>query len=382
MRSVCQILPALDSGGVERGTLEIANALQKAGMPNLVVSSGGKLVAELEKAGVKHVTLPVHSKNPFVMFLTALKLRKVFKDENVGVVHVRSRAPAWTAKIALKPFKNIAFLATYHGTYGIKPAWIKKPYNRVMLSGDLVIAVSKHIANHIKENYGVPDEKIRLVCRGAETDLFDPAKVSEAERRALAEKWGIDASKTILMLPGRLTRIKGHHLVMDALAQMRHKDDVQCLFVGGDQGKTEYTDELKAEIEKRGLTGKVLLTGGCSQMPAAYMLADIVISATTKPEAFGRTIPEAQLMGALVVGANYGGAAETIEHNVTGMHFKPSDAADLAEKLDAMIDLPDAEKQKMREAAAAFVRKNFTIQLLCDKTLGIYQELLTKYEAK
>ena len=153
MKSVCQILPALDSGGVERGTLEIANALQQAQIPNIVVSSGGKLVEELQKAGVKHITLPVHSKNPFVMLLTALKLRKVLKRENVGVVHVRSRAPAWTAKLAVKPLKNVAYLATYHGTYGIKPAWLKKPYNRIMLSGDLVIAVSKHIANHITENY-------------------------------------------------------------------------------------------------------------------------------------------------------------------------------------------------------------------------------------
>ena len=382
MKSVCQILPALDSGGVERGTLEIANSLQQAQIPNIVVSSGGKLVEELQKAGVKHITLPVHSKNPFVMLLTALKLRKVLKRENVGVVHVRSRAPAWTAKLAVKPLKNVAYLATYHGTYGIKPAWLKKPYNRIMLSGDLVIAVSKHIANHITENYAIAQDKIRLVCRGAETDLFDPAKVSEVDKKALAEKWGVDTGKTVLMLPGRLTRIKGHHLVMDALAQMKQKDKVQCLFVGSDQGKTDYTDELKSEIEKRGLQGKVLLTGGCSQMPVAYALADVVICATTKPEAFGRTIPEAQLMGTLVVGANYGGAAETIENGVTGIHFKPSDAADLAEKLDMLIVMPEDEKQKMRQAAADFVRKNFTIKLLCDKTIGIYQELLKKYEAK
>ena len=381
-KSVCQILPALDSGGVERGTLEIAAALQQARMPNLVVSSGGKLVAELEKIGVKHVALPVHSKNPFVMFFTALKLRKLFKAENVGVVHVRSRAPAWTAKMALKPFKNIAFLATYHGTYGTKPVWLKKPYNRVMLSGDLVIAVSKHIANHIKENYGVPDEKIRLVCRGAETDLFSPDKVSEEEKTALAEKWGVDKTKKIIMLPGRLTRIKGHRLVMDALALMRHREDVQVLFVGGDQGKTDYTNELKADIEKRGWQNKVLLTGGCARMPAAYALADIVVSATTKPEAFGRTVPEAQLMGALVAGANHGGAAETIENGVTGVHFIPSDAADLAKKLDFLLDMPENDKQKMRAAAAAFVRENFTIRLLCDKTIDIYKELLEKYEAK
>ena len=377
MKTVCQILPALDSGGVERGTLEIAAALKKAGMPALVVSNGGKLVAELEKMGVRHVRLPVHSKNPLVMLITAFRLRRLLKKENVGVVHVRSRAPAWTAKLAVAGLP-IAFLATYHGTYGIKPAFLKKPYNRVMLSGDLVIAVSKHIVAHLKENYNVPDEKIRLVFRGADTDLFDPAKVTEEAKEALAKQWGVDKTKKILMLPGRLTRIKGHALVVDALLQMRHKDDVQCLFVGGDQGKTQYTDELKQLIADKGLTGKVLLTGPCSDMPTAYALADIVVSATTKPESFGRTIPEAQLMGALVAGANHGGAAETIEHMKTGVHFKPSDAADLAEKLDILLDMDDDEKTAMKKRAADFVRKTFTIELLCAQTLDIYKELLEK----
>lgn len=379
-KTVCQILPALDSGGVERGTLEIANALKKENMPTLVVSNGGKLVRELEEMGVKHVRLPVHSKNPFVMMITALRLRALLKKENVGVVHVRSRAPAWTTKMAVAGLP-ISFLATYHGTYGIKPAFLKKPYNKVMLSGDLVIAVSKHIVRHLKENYKIADDKIRLVFRGADTQLFRCENVSEQQKNDLIKQWGVDTSKKILMLPGRLTRIKGHSLVMDALLKMKHINDVQCLFVGGDQGKTDYTDELKNEIKAKNLTGKVILTGPCSQMPVAYALADIVISATTKPESFGRTVPEAQLMEALVVGANHGGAAETIEHLKTGVHFNPSDCADLAEKLDFLIEMPEEKQKMMRKQALEFVRKTFTIELLCAQTLAIYKELLEKNNA-
>ena len=181
-KCVIQVLPALNQGGVERGTIEIAEALQKAGIPNLVISSGGKMVSELEDLGVEHITMPVQSKNPIRMWLNSLKLAKIFKEKNAAVVHVRSRAPAWSVKWASHK-SGIPYIATFHGRYGTHPKIFKKPYNRVMTQGETVIAVSAFIQKHLMGEYGIPDQKIRLIPRGADTDKFDPDKISAAQKK-------------------------------------------------------------------------------------------------------------------------------------------------------------------------------------------------------
>ena len=185
---VVQVLPALNQGGVERGTIEIAEALQKAGIRNYVISAGGKMVAELTRLGVSHITLPVNTKNPISMLINSYRLEKIFKDLGVSLVHVRSRAPAWSVKWAANRMK-IPFIATFHGRYGLKPEVFKKPYNRVMTKGRLVIAVSAFIQNHLMKEYGVPDQKIRLIPRGADINKFNMSSISVGMLQDFAKEY-------------------------------------------------------------------------------------------------------------------------------------------------------------------------------------------------
>ncbi len=372
---IMQILPALQSGGVERGTIEIARALKNADWPNLVVSNGGPMAYELKRMGVEHIQLPVHSKNPFKILKNALKLRQIIKEKNVKIVHARSRAPAWVAKLALKKCPGVKFLTTFHGVYNMKPKWLKKPYNKVMASGDLVISISNFVTRHILDNYHIASSRIRLIYRGADVEKFDPLKVKPERIIELAEKWQVPVDKPVLMLPGRLTRWKGHLVVLEALSKMKNKA-VTCLFVGSDQGRDDYHQELKTKIEKLGLETNVLIREHCSDMPVAYMLADIVISASTDPEAFGRVIPEAQAMGRLVVGTDHGGATETIQDGITGFLVKPGDADALAKTLDMMLDMSLGDRKKMSVAAMESVRSYFSVSKMCEKTLKVYEELV------
>ena len=371
---VLQILPALETGGVERGTVEIAKALKEAKIPNLVVSSGGRYVHDLNKMGVKHITLPVQSKNPFKILINAHRLKKIIREEGVTIVHARSRAPAWVAKIALKGCPNVRFLTTFHGTYGLSGGFLKKAYNRVMLSGDLVISISNFITRHILSNYGYDISKIRLIHRGADVEKFDATKVSSSRIYELMNKWQIPSDKPVILLPGRLTRWKGQLVLLEALSLMRNKA-VTCLFVGSDQGRTDYYQEMKNAMEKLSPQTTVLIKDHCNDMPLVYMMSDIVVSASTDPEAFGRVIPEAQAMGRIVVGSNHGGATETIQDKVTGFLVPPADAKALAKKLDEALEMSMVDRKKMSAEAVKSVRDNFSVEKMCQKTLAVYKEL-------
>ena len=372
---VMQILPALQSGGVERGTIEIAKALTEAGYKNYVVSSGGPMAYDLKRIGVEHITLPVHSKNPITIFKNARRLKKIICEKEVDIVHVRSRAPAWAAWLAVRKNPKVKFLTTFHGTYGLSPKFLKKPYNAVMTKGKLIISISNFITEHLKKNYGVPEDKIRLIHRGADVEKFDPVCVNPERVVELVQKWQVPVDRPVIMLPGRLTRWKGQLVLLEALSLMKHQKIV-CILVGSDQGRTSYTDELKAKIQKLKKEISVLIVNHCKDMPAAYMLSDIVVSASTDPEAFGRVIPEAQAMGRLVVGSNHGGATETIEEGKTGLLVPPSDAQALAEALDKMLDMPLDVRKKMSADAMESVRANFSVRKMCAKTLSVYDELM------
>ncbi len=375
---ILQILPRLETGGVERGTTEIAAALTQAGWHSVVVSGGGRLVHDLERGGTEHITMSVYSKNPFVMRKNADLLAKLIKEKNVDIVHARSRAPAWSAKWACEA-TGVPFLTTFHGAYNIGPFKIKKKYNKVMTDGVLTIAVSNFIKQHILDNYeNVPAEKIRVIHRGADIERFDVTKVSQERLIALSKKWRIPEDMPVIMLPGRLTRWKGQLLMLEALSLMKHKD-VRCLFVGSDQGRKRYRRELERKAKKLGLTAVVHFVDHCSEMDVAYMLSDIVVSASTDPEAFGRVVPEAQAMGRIVVGPDHGGATETIKDKETGFLFKHGDAKDLAEKLDMALDMSAQDKKTMSQKAVQSVRQEFSKASMCEKTLDVYREIMRLY---
>lgn len=375
---ILQILPRLETGGVERGTTEIAAALTAAGWRSVVVSGGGRLVHDLERGGTEHITLSVYSKNPVIMRKNAKRLAEIIKEKNVDIVHARSRAPAWSAKWACEK-TGVPFLTTFHGAYNMGPFKIKKKYNKVMTDGVLTIAVSNFIKQHILDNYeGVEADKIRVIHRGADIERFDVAKVSQERLIALSKKWRLPEDLPVIMLPGRLTRWKGQLVMLDALAQMKRKD-IRCLFVGSDQGRKRYRRELERKAKKLGLDSVVQFVDQCNEMDVAYMLSDVVVSASTDPEAFGRVIPEAQAMGRLVIGPDHGGATETIQDGETGFLFKHGDAKDLAEKLDAVLNMSAEEKQKMTQKAVQSVRGEFSKDAMCEKTINLYREIMKNF---
>ncbi len=373
--TILQVLPALGGGGVERGTLEMADYLSRMGWNSLVASEGGRMLEQLEKSGSLHFSLPLASKNPLVMRRNIDRLVKIIKENKVDIVHARSRAPAWSAYFAAKKAK-VKFVTTVHGIYGFGPFGIKKAYNRVMLKGDLIISVSEFVSRLIQREYSVPEEKIRVVHRGVDLDTFSPDKISKEQIAAVRDAWQLPAGKTVIMMPCRLSRWKGHHLLLDAVNLLENKDDIVCVFVGAMDSRSGYKKEILKYAAKLGLKQNVKIFGYIGDMAAAYMLADIVVSAATKPEAFGRTIIEAEAMGRLVIAADEGGACETVKDGLTGLLFKSRDAEDLADNLERIFEMSKREKEVMRETAQSCASTEFSTNAMCAKTVKVYEELL------
>ncbi len=247
---VLQVLPALDGGGVERGTVEITAAIAQAGGRPVVASAGGRLVPAVERAGGKHVLLPLDSKSPWRIWRNAAVLERLIAAERVDIVHARSRAPAWSAWLAARR-AGVRFVTTYHAPYGEDFAG-KRRYNAVMAKGRIVIAISHFIARLVGERHGVPAARIRVIPRGVDPALFDPARVARDRMVRLAGQWRVPDGMPTLMLPGRLTRWKGQTVLIVALARM-HRLDACVVLVGGDQGRVKYAAELVALAERGGL---------------------------------------------------------------------------------------------------------------------------------
>ncbi|MBR1648741.1 MAG: glycosyltransferase family 4 protein [Alphaproteobacteria bacterium] len=371
---VLQILPELQHGGVEWGTIQVAEALQQKGLTNYVASAGGRLVHELDKIKVKHFTLPLKTKNPLKMYLNSLKLEKIIKENGINIVHARSRAPAWSAYWAAKR-ANVKFMTTFHGTYGLGPKGIKKIYNKVMTFGQLVIAISEHIKKHITDNYNIDLSKIRLIPRCVDVEKFSPHAVSQ-ERiiRAVSEN-NLPEDRPIISLIGRITRWKGQHLLVEAMSLIKHKE-AYAIIVGSDQGRVKYTQELKSMAKKLKTDDRIQFIGESFDIPALLMVSDIVLSTAIEPEAFGRAAIEGQAMGKIVLASNIGGSLENLIDGVSGKLFRSGDAKSLAEAIDWALDMPLAERKAMSAAAIKNVGDNFTKQIMCDKTIDVYKELL------
>lgn len=368
---ILQVLPELDQGGVERGTVEIAGALAAAGIPSAVASAGGRLAAELKAMGVEHFTLPLASKNPFVIFSNARKLARIVKDGGFTLMHVRSRAPAWSVKKASR-ISGVPFVSTWHGLYGTDPKFLKLPYNRVMLSGRGTIAVSDCVRKHILETYGADPKRVTTIHRGADVERFHPSAVSAETVKSTKESLGIDPQVSVVSLPGRLTSLKGQHILLEAASLMKTRS-FALLFVGSDQGRVEYSQRLKAmAAELKGI--KTVFLDHSSQMPLIYAMSDVVVSASySHPEAFGRVITEAQAMGRIVVASAHGGACETVSDGITGFLVPPGDPAALAATLDRALGLSNEERARIGTAAVKSAVENFSISKMCSKTIEYYK---------
>ena len=375
---VLQILPRLVTGGAERGAVDIAVTLAEAGGTSLVASEGGPMEYELKRAGIAHVKLPLASKNPVVMYRNVARLVGLIEAHDVDIVHARSRAPAWSAAAAARRTGR-HFVTTFHGTYEVGNA-LKRRYNAIMVKGERVIANSEFIARHIREAYKVDPARVRVIRRGVDLARFDPERASAERVIQLANKWRLPDGVPVVMLPGRLTRWKGHRGLIEALTHLRDVE-LLCVIVGTDERRGAYRAELERLIVRHGLGGRVFLPGHCDDMPAAYMLADVVISASTRPEAFGRVVSEAQAMGCPVVASDHGGAREQILGNRTAFLFPPGDVAALADMIRKALALDSGARERLAAEARAHVKANFDKTQMCAATLALYREILRAAEA-
>jgi glycosyltransferase involved in cell wall biosynthesis len=370
--AVLQIVPRLVSGGAERGTVDMARALVAAGWESYVASSGGPLEREIVRSGATHVRLPLASKNPLVMRRNAGVLARLIRQLRIDIVHARSRAPAWSAWTAANATRR-HFVTTFHNAYDISIP-LKRWYNSVMARGERVIAISQFVADHAAQIYGVGPERLRTIPRGVDLDIFDPRRVGAERVASLARRWRLPDGVPVVMLPGRLTRWKGGLDFIAAIAMLGRRD-ICCLLVGPEQ-RRGFRRELEAAIGRHRLDELFRIVEDCRDMAAAYMLADVVVSASTDPEGFGRIIIEAQAMGRPVVATDHGGARETIVPGVTGWLVPPRDPAALAAAIGEALSLSSNERLVFAERTIAHVAGGFTREAMCARTIQVYEELL------
>lgn len=369
---ILQVLPELRSGGVERGTIEIARAISQAGGVSLVASSGGAMSGQLNKCGATHITLPLASKNPFTMWVNSLRLAGIIRKYNVDIIHARSRAPAWSAWLAAKK-TGCRFVTTFHGTYGIQNKW-KRKYNSIMTKGDRVIAVSNFIAEHIRQNYEIDEQKLRVIHRGVDLQLFNPKTHSTQHMIELCKQWRLPEELPLILFPGRFARWKGQEVFIKALAKLPHRNFFAVL-LGDDKGHESYREEIEKIIVDLKLEGYVRIAKHTHYITEAYMLSKLVVATSIEPEAFGRVVLEAQAMGKPVIATDHGGPQETVIDKETGLLVPPNDTKMLALAIDNVLSMsPDLQKQVERDAIKN--AKNFSLDKMCEKTIAVYKELL------
>ncbi|WP_119167647.1 glycosyltransferase family 4 protein [Algihabitans albus] len=374
---VLQVLPALETGGVERGTVDIAGAIVQAGGTALVASAGGAMVHALQRTGARHIELPLASKNPITLRRNASRLASVIETFGVDLVHARSRAPAWSALWAARRTGR-PFVTTFHAPYALNLP-LKRLYNSVMARGARVICISDFVRQHVQRIYGIDPARLRLVHRGVDLEVFDPARVSPERVIQLAQRWRLPDGVPVILLPGRLTRWKGQIDLLRAAAKLTDLDFLLVL-VGDDQGRAAYREELEQLVGRLNLDSKAMIAGPCNDMAAAYMLSDVVVSASTDPEGFGRVVGEAQAMGRPVVASDHGGAPEQLLVNETGLVYPPGDLDALAEALREALALDETARSALAERAIARVRTHFSKDAMCNGTLAVYREVLNDLE--
>jgi glycosyltransferase involved in cell wall biosynthesis len=371
---VLQLLPALGDGGVERSAVEMAGHLGALGLPNWIASAGGPLVAAAEAAGAQHVTLPVGRKSLFSAISAARAIARLVDQEDIDIIHARSRVPAWVGLLARRlARKPVRFLTTFHGVYSHGNA-LKRFYNGAMLRAPLVIANSQFIRRHIVEIYGFPEARVIVAPRGVEPSLFEPAAISAETRAALRAELGATESGPLVVMVGRITRWKGHAVLLEAVSRLA-RPDVRLAFVGS--GFDTLIAELQRDVTRLGLEGRVVFTGSRRDVPAVLAAADLAVSASTDPEAFGRAAIEAQAMGTPIIATDHGGSRETVLPGQTGWLVPPGDVAALATALDEALAHPDrlaAMGQRGREHVLA----HFTTAQMLEKEFSAYQRLMSE----
>lgn len=365
-KTVLQLLPDLNVGGVERGTVEIARALTSAGYRALVCSNHGPLVSELTDCGAEHIAYPIGKKSLTTLGYVS-RLRRLIRENNVDVLHARSRLPAWIGWFAnrgLPPAHRAHWVTTVHGPYSVNR------YSQIMVSGERVIAISNFIYDYVMENYPQVDRsKIHVIHRGTDEKLYN-------RHFRPAEKWltawrGSEyfiADKRLLIFAGRLTRWKGQLGFIELVDQLRHRyPNFYCLFVGNQSDpKSNFEAELRAEVSRRGLQSYIKFLGQRNDLKELFAISDLSFSLPEIPEAFGRTTLEALSLGTPVVGYDRGGTGEILREIFPAGLVEEGNLENAVDKTEAFLRQPPTvgENQKM------------TVSNMQSSTIALYESLL------
>lgn len=370
---ILQLLPSLKSGGVERGTVDMAAAIIKNGGVALVASAGGPMVSQLARVGAAHITLPLDKRSPWALWKNSRSIARLVREHNVDILHARSRAPAWSAYYAARK-TGCRFITTFHGTYGLKNK-LKRYYNAIMTRGERIIAVSHFIAGHITKNYVVDASRIRIIPRSVDLKLFSRSNFSRERMVSLTKEWRLPEDKPLILCPGRITRWKGQDVFIRALAALPHRNFI-AVILGDDKGHENFRKELEALITKHQLEENIRLARHTQSMVEAYMLSRVVVSPSIEPEAFGRIALEAQAMGRPVIATAHGGSLETVIDEKTGWLVTPGDSTMLAQALEYALGLDDYTMEALGEAACENARR-YSLENMCSATINVYKELLS-----
>ena len=378
-KRILQIIPNMEIGGAERTVLEITSFLKDAEFSSLVLTSGGKLIGELEKENIEVIKLKIDKKNPYSIIKNFFLFIKIFREKKIDLIHVRSRAPAWSAIFAAKKI-GIPALTTWHGHVS-NSSFIKKIYNSIMLKGDAVIANSAYTAERISKIYNIDLNKIDIISRGVNVESFERSKFSNTEISNMRKMWSVDDNKIIILFPARLTRWKGHLVTIEAINLLKKEkffDHVIFLFAGEKAGAENYIKKLNSIITKFKLQENIKLVERIENMPLAYLASDIVLSPSIEPEPFGRIPIEAQAAGKTIIASDHGAVKDTIKNgnNFTGFKVKPNDPQALSIAIKQSITMDKKDLTKMHERAISNVKNNFSLENMCKKTLEVYKRLL------
>ena len=376
---ILQVIPAMEMGGAEIGTIEVSSYMKKKGWNVIVASSGGSLVKKLDYRKINHVKLLLNSKNPLMIFFNIFTLAWIIKKYKVKIVHVRSRAPAWSAYYACSMFRGVKLVSTVHGAYNNQNIF-KKVYNSIMLKSVKIVAISKYIKSYLLQNYKFTkkkEEKIVIIPRGVDPERFNQQNIDPKRLFFLINHWQLPDGIPIILFPSRIAPFKGHKTLLKAITILK-KEKIKfiCLIVGLAKKDSNYQTEINSFIEENDLYDYVKFTGSCNDMPAAYKISDIVVSPADKPEGFGRIIIESQSMERLVIASAHGGSLELIKNNYNGILFKPKNEQDLADKLKYLLCLSREKKEEIIKNASALVSEKYNIDKMYDANLKLYNSII------
>ena len=369
--NLVQIVPSLETGGVERGTIDLANFLSQKKLSNHIISNGGSMLKNIDEKFTSHYNLPVNSKNFFTYPFIAKKIFKYINNNNINIVHVRSRGPAWISSFL--PVNNVRTVSTFHNIYGGE-SYFKKFYNKRMAKVNYIISISNYVKKEISNKYNIHPDRILVINRGVDTDFFND-DINENDKKKFLNKYNIADNKKIFLYPGRITEWKGQYQFISKIEKINMKGRV--ILFAGDTSNSSHTNLLKKEIKNKNLTDKCIILGSLNDqdLKIAYSLSDLVLSLPTRPEGFGRTISETISMKKIIIAKNIGGVFDQLKDLDKIYKIEERDMDQLGEKIEKIMQLQDDFKENLVNKGRDHVRNNFSLHNMVSNYFSFYEKI-------